>query len=201
MPNEPKPIEHCHPKKRGGREMDLVYIFYAFIGALAFLMSLQAIAYDTFVFKNASIWYWIVDIVFGKDAFSSAIAPVFQGIPIDVLVSILGAYTFIYGGAQTGITFMSSAKMPQGESVAMPEYKLKRFFGMMIAWAIFAGYITILEFRIKPDDYKLGVFYGLTNIYYGMGASVLIYISSRQVHKVAEHLGPKSADTPPPEGH
>ena len=184
------------PKKEKHR-IDLILYFFIAISATALLLIYQYAMFDLSLNKEHSIFYGLLTFLVGPFIYATSgqnltitwdVTTPFAGIPTEVLIGMINVYTLIYGGVEGTSSLGRSISLPSGVSAPMPEYKLKRFRWMILAWAILALLVTIFQAHVSESQFKSGVNFNVQWVYYGLASALTAYIYARQAPNIGHGM-------------
>jgi len=169
---------------------DLMLIFYTLLGLIIGVSILQIITYRFSFLSMSNVFH--IDIVnffrtFGFDLNKDSIRYQMFKIPLDIIIDSTVLYTLVYGGFEGSTSFIKTLSLPAGNIAAMPNYKIKNFFGMVWAWFFTALLLTIFSLLIELTDTGTVSFF-LNKVYIGLGSSSMVYLYGRQAPKITEDL-------------
>jgi hypothetical protein len=105
-------------------------------------------------------------------------------LPIDILGQTLTWVAGIFGGFESAHAFGKSAALPKGESVKLPDWKIKQLQIFIVTFIILTLAAIILQYLSKSTSVN---FYSST-FAYGIAASFIVYVCGRTGSKLGENL-------------
>lgn len=175
-------------KERNGR--DLVCIFYALMGTVLFIATLQMIAYHIANHQQTSIFYKMFNdffVALGFDTTTRAFGLQFFGIPLNIIIDGATLFTFGYGGGEGTIAFVKTLSMDGGQFTLIPERKIRRLFRFIWVWFVVSFLLAIYQMTILSADTSQVTFF-LDKTFTGFVTSSIVYLYARKGPKVVADL-------------
>lgn len=175
-------------KERNGR--DLVCIFYALMGTVLFIATLQMIAYHIANHQQSSIFYRMFNdffVALGFDTSTRSFGLQFFGIPLNIIIDGATLFTFGYGGGEGTIAFVKTLSMDGGQFSLIPERKIRRLFRFIWVWFIVSFLLAIYQMTILSTDTTQVTFF-LDKTFTGFVTASIVYLYARKGPKVVADL-------------